>query len=66
MLVEGDYDALRAVNQQAAALAGPIVPVFGMDHDALAAAPRITRPNDLCPNARSARMRRRQEAKRAE
>ena len=37
VLFEGDRDALRAVNQQAAALAGPIVPVFGIDREALAA-----------------------------
>ena len=36
MLFEGDSDALKSVNQQAAALAGPIVPVYGIDRDALA------------------------------
>ena len=35
-LFEGDSDALKSVNQQAAALAGPIVPVYGVDRDALA------------------------------
>jgi len=36
VLFEGDSDALKSVNQQAAALAGPIVPVYGIDRDALA------------------------------
>ncbi|GGF28435.1 bifunctional protein PutA [Aliidongia dinghuensis] len=36
VLFEGDSDALKAVNQQAAALAGPIVPVYGVDRAALA------------------------------
>jgi len=36
VLFEGDSDALKAVNQQAAALPGPIVPVYGVDRDSLA------------------------------
>jgi RHH-type proline utilization regulon transcriptional repressor/proline dehydrogenase/delta 1-pyrroline-5-carboxylate dehydrogenase len=37
VLFEGDSDALKTINQQAAGLAGPIVPVYGIDRDALAA-----------------------------
>jgi RHH-type proline utilization regulon transcriptional repressor/proline dehydrogenase/delta 1-pyrroline-5-carboxylate dehydrogenase len=36
VLFEGDSDALKAINQQAGALAGPIVPVYGVGRDALA------------------------------
>jgi RHH-type proline utilization regulon transcriptional repressor/proline dehydrogenase/delta 1-pyrroline-5-carboxylate dehydrogenase len=36
VLFEGDSDALKSVNQQAADLAGPIVPVYGVDRVALA------------------------------